>query len=55
MGIVISEDGESPLVQILKRLGVELLHISHCQASQRGAVYWARDFREIVESPVLDF
>ena len=54
MGIIISEDGESHLVQILKRLGVELLHISQCQASQSGFVYWARDFREIVESPVLE-
>jgi 2-hydroxy-3-keto-5-methylthiopentenyl-1-phosphate phosphatase len=55
MGIIISDDGESHLVQILKRLGVELLHISQCQPSQSGFVYWARDFKEIVESPVLDF
>jgi thiamine phosphate phosphatase / amino-HMP aminohydrolase len=54
MGIMISEDGESQLVQIIKRLGVKFLHISQCQASQRGFVYWARNFKEIVESPVLD-
>jgi 2-hydroxy-3-keto-5-methylthiopentenyl-1-phosphate phosphatase len=55
IGIIISEDGESNLVQILKRLGVELLHISQCQASKSRFMCWARDFREIVESPVLDF
>jgi 2-hydroxy-3-keto-5-methylthiopentenyl-1-phosphate phosphatase len=55
IGIIISEDGESLLVQIMKRLGVELLHIGQCQASQGGFACWARDFGEIVESPVFDF
>jgi 2-hydroxy-3-keto-5-methylthiopentenyl-1-phosphate phosphatase len=53
IGIVISEDGEGHLIQILKRLGVNLLHISQYQERKSKIVYWARDFREIVESPIL--
>ncbi|KAL7946596.1 HAD-like domain-containing protein [Trichoderma barbatum] len=51
-GVVISSDAKSPLMQTLDRVGIPVPHVG---SPQEGAnIFWARDFREILESQTLD-
>jgi HAD superfamily phosphoserine phosphatase-like hydrolase len=53
VGIIISEDGNSDLMQIMKRINVEVLHIDEYQEKKTKGLYWARDFIETVRSPLF--
>ena len=53
IGIVISEDGESSLMETLKRIGVEVIPIKDFREREEKSVYWAHDFTEIVHSPLF--
>ncbi|KAL6866578.1 haloacid dehalogenase-like hydrolase domain-containing protein [Trichoderma novae-zelandiae] len=51
-GIVISADAQSSLMQTLARVGVRVPHVG---SAQDGAnIAWARDFREVLESRMLE-
>jgi len=52
-GIVVSSDGKGTLMDTLKRIGSEPISISSQEAVESSSVYWARDFEEIVRSPIL--
>lgn len=52
-GIVMAEDRNSSLVETLNRVGVEVKHIDAYRDGQESTVYWARDFREIMENTSL--
>jgi thiamine phosphate phosphatase / amino-HMP aminohydrolase len=54
IGIVISEDGESSLMETLKRVDVEVDHVEKFQESEEKSVFWARDFTEIVQSRLFN-
>lgn len=51
-GIVISADAKSSLMQTLERVGIRVPHVGSPQ--DRANIFWARDFREILESQTLD-
>lgn len=53
IGIVISEDGESVLMETFDRIGVEVIPIREFRESEEKSVYWARDFTEIMQSPLF--
>ncbi|TVY86530.1 hypothetical protein LAWI1_G007710, partial [Lachnellula willkommii] len=53
IGIVISEDGESALMETFHRIGVEVIPIREFRESEEKSVYWARDFTEIMQSPLF--
>lgn len=55
VGIVMSEDGESSLQETLRRVGVKVLPVSEFRELEKGRslVYWARDFDEILQSPLF--
>lgn len=53
-GIVMSTDRESTLIDTLKRLGADLVHIGSLQEGMRSSVCWARDFEEVVTDPVFN-
>jgi thiamine phosphate phosphatase / amino-HMP aminohydrolase len=55
IGIVISDDEQSSLMQTMNRIGVNILHIeAYEETGSRGKrIYWARDFDEILQSPVF--
>jgi 2-hydroxy-3-keto-5-methylthiopentenyl-1-phosphate phosphatase len=48
-GIVMAEDGNSNLMETLQRVGVDVKHLDSYGAGQKSQLYWARDFREIVQ------
>ncbi|KAL7932631.1 HAD-like domain-containing protein [Trichoderma chlorosporum] len=51
-GIVISADAKSSLMQTLERVGIRVPHVG---SPDDGAnIFWARDFREILDSQTLD-
>lgn len=52
-GIVISDDGESSLMKTLRRVGEAVPHVKEREA-EPARVVWARDFREVLESGILD-
>jgi len=52
IGIVISEDEKSSLMETLNRVGVHVCHISEYQEGEES-VYWARNFFEVVDSHLL--
>jgi len=52
-GIVIAEDRNSNLVETLNRVRVDVKHVDAYQDGQESIVYWARDFREIIENIFL--
>ena len=52
-GIVIAEDRNSNLVETLNRVRVDVKHVDAYQDGQESVVYWARDFREIIENIFL--
>ncbi|TVY17771.1 hypothetical protein LARI1_G003294 [Lachnellula arida] len=53
IGVVISEDGESALMETFHRIGVEVIPIREFRESEEKSVYWARDFTEIMQSPLF--
>lgn len=52
IGIIISEDGKSSLMQTMRRIGMEVFHIGEYKEKARS-IYWARDFLEIARSPLF--
>jgi thiamine phosphate phosphatase / amino-HMP aminohydrolase len=52
IGIIMSEDGRSDLMRTMSRIGMEVLHIEKYEETS-NSVYWARDYLEIVQSPLL--
>ncbi|TVY84987.1 UPF0655 protein [Lachnellula suecica] len=54
IGIVILEDGQSSLMETFKRVGVEVFHIRDFREKSEKSVYWARDFEEIAQSPLIN-
>ena len=52
IGVIMSEDGRSSLIQTMKRIGVKVVHIEEFGDRLRGP-YWARDFEEILQSPLF--
>lgn len=55
VGIVMSDDGKSSLIETLKRIGVNVIHIEEYQERSSKPVYWVRDFAEIARSPLFTF
>ncbi len=55
MGVVLSEDGESSLIKTLRQTGVDIVPVGECgeNGSRGKTVYWARDFDEMLQSPLL--
>ncbi|PVH88257.1 hypothetical protein DL98DRAFT_508970 [Cadophora sp. DSE1049] len=53
VGIAMSTDRKSTLMDTLKRLGSELVHVGSQQEGKRSSAYWARDFEEVVRGPVF--
>lgn len=49
-GVVISDDGESTLLKTLTRIGVDVPHVKE----RVSKVMWAKDFREVMDSGVLN-
>jgi 2-hydroxy-3-keto-5-methylthiopentenyl-1-phosphate phosphatase len=52
-GVVISDDEESSLLKALRRIKVNVPHVSE-KVERDGKVKWARDFREVLDSGLLD-
>ncbi|GKU00611.1 hypothetical protein FLAG1_02932 [Fusarium langsethiae] len=52
-GVVISDDEESSLLKALKRIKVNVPHVSE-KSEGDGKVKWARDFREVLDSGLLN-
>jgi 2-hydroxy-3-keto-5-methylthiopentenyl-1-phosphate phosphatase len=52
-GVIISEDGKGSLMQSMKRIGVKVIPIWEYEGDESTSIYWARDFKEIVHSPLL--
>ncbi|KAF5023583.1 hypothetical protein F66182_4341 [Fusarium sp. NRRL 66182] len=50
-GVVISQDEESSLLRTLRRVGVSVPHVGE---KSGGKIFWARDFREVLESGLLN-
>ncbi len=52
VGIVLSEDTKSSLMKTLARIGMRLTHVAGYEDGL-SSVYWARDFQEILDSPIF--
>ncbi|QPC66862.1 hypothetical protein HYE67_009093 [Fusarium culmorum] len=52
-GVVISDDEESSLLKALKRIKVNVPHVSD-KSERDGKVKWARNFREVLDSGLLN-
>ena len=52
-GVVISVDHSSPLMRTLDRIGRSVPHVSEGRQLY-GKISWARDFREVLESSLLE-
>lgn len=52
-GIVISADAKSSLMQTLERVGIRVPHVGG-SAQEAANIFWARDFREILQSQMLE-
>lgn len=52
-GVVISDDEESTLMKTLKRIRVNVPHVGE-KSEGDGKVKWARNFREVLDSGLLD-
>ncbi|PBP18514.1 hypothetical protein BUE80_DR010588 [Diplocarpon rosae] len=50
VGIVISGDGNGRLMDTLKRINIQISHISKYGEGWSSSVYWARDFKELCEA-----
>lgn len=52
-GVVIAKDITSPLLNTLSRIGIQVPHIENSQKHKNIEVFWARDFRDVLQSGVL--
>ncbi len=52
-GIVIAEGRNSSLMETLNGVGVDVKHVDAYRDGQESTVYWARDFKEIIENNCL--
>ncbi|KAH7005442.1 HAD-like domain-containing protein [Fusarium venenatum] len=52
-GVVISDDEESSLLKALRRIKVNVPHVSE-KREKDGKVKWARDFREVLDSGLVN-
>ncbi|KIN04090.1 hypothetical protein OIDMADRAFT_118157 [Oidiodendron maius Zn] len=52
-GVIISGDGQSSILRMMRRIGYKTWHIEAYKYNEPKTVYWARDFLEIVQSPLL--
>lgn len=50
-GVVIADDEESALLKTLRRVGLEVPHVSEGKTGEK--VCWAKDFREVLDSNLL--
>ncbi|CCT62170.1 uncharacterized protein FFB20_05144 [Fusarium fujikuroi] len=50
-GVVISDNEESSLLKTLRRVGIEVPHIGE---KRNGKISWARNFREVLDSGLLE-
>ena len=53
IGVIMSENGKGSLMETLKQLGLKPIHIGEYQGKDSKPIYWARNFQEIVGSPLL--
>ncbi|KAH7364276.1 hypothetical protein BKA65DRAFT_546165 [Rhexocercosporidium sp. MPI-PUGE-AT-0058] len=53
IGIAMSSDGTGTLIDILKRIGPAPVHVSSQHEGQTSSLYWARNFEEIIQSPLF--
>ncbi|TVY43488.1 hypothetical protein LOCC1_G003791 [Lachnellula occidentalis] len=53
IGIVMTEDGQSALMETLTRICVKVMPIGEFRESEEKSVYWARDFTEVMQSPLF--
>lgn len=55
IGIAMTDNGEGSLMGTLRRVGVDVVHINTYEDEMSGSrpVYFARNFEEIIESPLL--
>jgi thiamine phosphate phosphatase / amino-HMP aminohydrolase len=53
IGIVIAEDRSSVLMETLDRVGVDVKQVDFYQDEQEARIFWARDFREILQNSSL--
>ncbi|KAK1758248.1 hypothetical protein QBC47DRAFT_410959 [Echria macrotheca] len=54
VGVVLAESEESKVVRTLRRVGKEVSHVGGWREMALPALVWARDFREILESGLLE-
>jgi hypothetical protein len=53
VGIVMSDDGCGKLITAFKRVGVHIDHITSFEPKEEKAIYWAKDFVELVDSGLI--
>jgi len=53
IGIAMAEDGKNELTEILQRVRIDVKHIDSYRSDRASAVYWARNFKEILENSFL--
>lgn len=54
IGIIISDDERSKILQMMVRIKINVLHIGQYVEEAHRTVYWARDYSEIIQSPLLN-
>ncbi|KAG4439525.1 hypothetical protein IFR05_005010 [Cadophora sp. M221] len=52
-GIAMSNDGKGRLMDTLNRIGHSPVHVSSQQEGKSPSLYWARNFEEIINSPLF--
>lgn len=53
IGIAMSTDGKGRLIDILNRIGPSPVHVGSQQEGKSSSLYWARNFEEIIKSPLF--
>jgi 2-hydroxy-3-keto-5-methylthiopentenyl-1-phosphate phosphatase len=53
IGIIISDDERGKLLKTMERIKINVLHIGEYVEDAHKTVYWARDYSEIIQSPLL--
>lgn len=53
IGLVISEDRQSTLLKTMRRIKMNVVHVAEYDENAVRTVYWARDYLEILQSPLL--
>jgi hypothetical protein len=54
VGIVMSGNGQGDLMETLARVGCDVRPIGDFRETEEKIVYWARDFTDIVKSPLVN-